>query len=98
MFDNTKEPLYADFNEMGDDGAVVMGAAPFDDIHLQQTDFVPTEGTRVWISDGDIEETGVLALREAANGNKYWVSITDRGSTKDVPKDAWYHNDNLQRR
>ena len=36
------QPLWADFNDCDDDGAVLMGAPPFVDMHLQETDFVPT--------------------------------------------------------
>jgi hypothetical protein len=92
MFDSSKHPLYADFNGADEDGAVWM-SGNWLDMRLQKTDFVPKEGAKVWISDGDVEETGTLAFRE----NRYWVSITDKGSTKNVPKDAWYHNDNLHK-
>jgi hypothetical protein len=94
MFDNSKQPLYADFNATDEDGAVLMGVPPFDDMHLQKTDFVPSEGAKVWISDGGIEETGTLTFRERGE-HKYWVAVTVKGSIKDVPKDAWYHQDNL---
>ena len=87
------QPLWADFNDCDDDGAVLMGAPPFVDMHLQETDFVPTEGAKVLVSDGEIELTGTLAFRD----KKYWVTIPDEGSTKKVPKDAWYHNDNLHK-
>jgi len=85
------QPLWADFNDCDNDGAVLMGAPPFVDMYLQETDFVPTEGAKVLVSDGEIELTGTLAFRD----KKYWVTVPDEGSTKKVPKDAWYHNDNL---
>jgi hypothetical protein len=94
MFDNNAQPLYADFNEMDDDRATVMGIPPFKDIYLQNTDFVPKEGAKVWISDGDIEERGTLKFRE----NRYWVLVQDENGTKSVPKDAWYHHDNLSKK
>ena len=87
------QPLWADFNACDNDGAVLMGAPPFLDMHPQETDFVPTDGANVLISDGEIELTGTLAFRD----NKYWVTIPVEGSTKKVPKDAWYHNDNLNK-
>ena len=34
------QPLWADFNACDNDGAVLMGAPPFLDMHLQETDFV----------------------------------------------------------
>ena len=54
------QPLWADFNDCDDDGAVLMGAPPFVDMYLQETDFVPTEGAKVLVSDGEIELTGLL--------------------------------------
>lgn len=97
MFDNTKEPLYADFNGADSDGAVWMMGPPFKNMHLDDTDFTPTEGARVWISDGDVEERGILGLRKSPiNEHEYWVSITEKDSIKDVPKDVWYHSDNLE--
>ena len=82
-----------------------MGSTPFTDIYLQDTEFVylqdtefvPKEGARVWISDGDLEEMGTLSFRERGK-YKYWVVLTDKGSTKSVPKDAWYHHDNLEKK
>jgi hypothetical protein len=97
MFDNSKEPLYADFNGADPDGAVWMMGPPFLDIYRREIDFVPKEGAKVCISDGDVEETGTLSFRERGE-HKYWVSVTDKGSIKNVPKDAWYHNDNLSKK
>jgi hypothetical protein len=97
MFDNSKQPLYADFNGLEEDGAVFMGLPPFDDMYLKKTDFVPKEGSKIWVSDGDVEETGTLSFRKRGE-YQYWVLVTDKGSIKDVPKDAWYHNDNLSKK
>ena len=96
MFNNTTQPLYADFNETDEDGAVIMHP-DFIDMHLVKTDFVPRRGAKVWISDGDVEETGTLAFRDKGT-YKYWVAVTEKGSIKDVPKNAWYHNDSLQKK
>jgi hypothetical protein len=38
---------------------------------------------------------GTLSFRERGK-YKYWVVLTDKGSTKSVPKDAWYPHDNLE--
>ena len=98
MFDNTKEPLYVDFNGGDPDGAYWMGGrSPFLNLRLEEVDYIPAEGTKVWVSDGDVEMMGTLAFREAPNGHKYWVAIPEKGTTKDVQKDAWYHNDNLSK-
>lgn len=94
MFDNSKEPLYVDFNGDDSDGAYWMWNPPFNDIRLKKIDFVPKEALKVWVSDGDVEMMGKLSFRD--NGeHKYWVVIPEKGTTKNVPKDAWYHNDNL---
>jgi hypothetical protein len=37
---------------------------PRGDIYLQDSEFVPKEGARVWISDGDLEEMGTPSFRE----------------------------------
>jgi hypothetical protein len=68
-----------------------------DELHsfYRRTDFVPKEGARVWLSDSDLEEMGTLSFRERGK-YKYWVVLTDKGSTKSVPKDAWYPHDNLE--
>jgi hypothetical protein len=91
------QPLLADFNEFDEEGAVLIGVPPFLDMRLQKTDFVPNEGARVLISDGGIETMGRLSFRDKGQ-YKYWVVVRDEGGFREVPKDAWYHQDNLEKK
>ena len=90
MFNNN-EPVWADFNDRDADGAVWLGKV-LTDMKLSNLEAQPKDGDTIRVSDGDVEMTGTVESREGG-----WVAIPDANGFRDVPKDAPYHNDNLDK-
>ena len=70
---------------MDEDGAVRLHL-PITTSSLSKLDIALSEGQRIWITDGEIEE---FAITEYRNG--IWVAIPEENSLKDVDKNARYH-------
>ena len=86
-----KEPLYADFNNITEDGAVRLntrGTAT----DLEKFGIKLSEEQVIWITDGDVEMTGKVTFR-----NGIWVAISNDEGFKDVDPDSPYHIKNLSR-
>lgn len=76
MNTKNKKPISVDFNNADIDGAIrLTTSATLEAINEQNLNLV--EGEKIWITDGEIEEIGTLALREGA-----WVSISEEGTLK----------------
>ncbi len=83
-----KEPISVDFNNCGEDGEVRLTTqGTLND--MRRLNLTLVEGQRIWITDGEIEETGIVTFRHGI-----WVVISDKGSLKDVDEKAPYHNKN----
>ncbi len=90
MIPMNSQPIFADFGNSDEDGAVrlVTNGTLAD---LKRLEFSLAEGQRIWLTDHDVEMTGTVAFR-----NGMWVAIPDANGFKQVPIDAPYHINNLK--
>ena len=86
-----KEPIFADFGNSDEDGAVrLITEGTLAD--LKRMNIVLSEGMRIWLTDHDVEVTGNVTSR-----NGVWVLAPDT-KFKQVPTDAPYHIKNLDKK
>jgi hypothetical protein len=90
MIPMNSQPIFADFGNSDEDGAVrlVTDGTLAD---LKRLEFSLAEGQRIWLTDHDVEMTGTVTFR-----NGMWVAIPDANGFKQVPIDAPYHINNLK--
>lgn len=87
-----KEPIFADFGNADEDGAIrlITNGTLAD---LVRTNISLAEGQDIWLTDNDVEMIGTVTFR-----NNIWIAIPNESGFKDVPKDAAYHISNLRKR
>jgi hypothetical protein len=85
-----KEPIFADFNNCDEDGAIrLVTSGSLAD--LQRMNILPSEGELIWLTDHDVEVIGKTAFR-----NGTWV-VTLTSKFKQVAPEAPYHISNIDR-
>jgi hypothetical protein len=86
-----QEPIFADFGNADEDGAIrLITDGTSADVERLGIKF--EDGQQIWLTDNDIEVIGTLKFRDGM-----WVTIPDPEGFKDVPKDAPYHINNIDR-
>ena len=89
MREINKKPVSADFGNAEENGAIrLVTRGTLSDLERMQINLV--EGQRIWLTDNDVEMIGIVARRD-----DIWVAIPDENGFKNVPREAWYHIDNL---
>ncbi|MCX6785203.1 MAG: hypothetical protein NTV81_04790 [Candidatus Komeilibacteria bacterium] len=83
------EPIWVDFCNSDEDGAVRL-LLPIESIKHERLNLNFVEGQVVWVTDGDVEEFGILKFRDGM-----WVAISLKGTFKDVDKDSPYYIGNV---
>ncbi|MEI7765764.1 MAG: hypothetical protein WCI93_04255 [bacterium] len=84
-------PFLADFNNRDINGSIC-GFNTFTTMEFENVIIEPIEGQKVWLSDGELEIKGELALQ-----GHLWTVIPDEEGFKDVDEKASYHNKNLSK-
>ncbi len=80
-----KKPILVDFNNMEEDSSVRIYAT-YKYFDGNDVDFQFKNGEIILITDGEIEQVGVLEFRDGM-----WVAVPIKGTLKDVDENSPYH-------
>jgi hypothetical protein len=85
-----QEPIFADFGNADEDGAIrlITDGTKAD---IERLNLRLAEGQQIWLTDNDVEVVGTLTFRDGM-----WVATPGANGYKDVAEDAPHHISNLK--